>query len=110
MLDQLSSEERLQLMRFVCSFAWADLEIQDAERRTIGSMILRLDLSDEEIVQVQGWLVRPPDPEDIDPLDVPTQHRQLLLDMVLQVISADGHIEESESDTFNLLSQLLHSA
>ncbi|MCC6527150.1 MAG: TerB family tellurite resistance protein, partial [Polyangiaceae bacterium] len=32
MLSKLSKTDRMRLMRFVCSFAWADLEVQNEER------------------------------------------------------------------------------
>ena len=46
-LSQLDLEERLRLMKFVCSFAWADLEIQDEERTMVGKMILSPLLGDD---------------------------------------------------------------
>jgi hypothetical protein len=33
MFQELSRDERLLLLRFVCAFAWTDLEIKDGERR-----------------------------------------------------------------------------
>ena len=36
MPKSLTREDRLRLMKFVCSFAWADLEIQDEERQRLG--------------------------------------------------------------------------
>ena len=38
MLKNLSREDRLQVMRFVCSFAWADLEVQKEEREYIARL------------------------------------------------------------------------
>ena len=48
MLDTLNREDRLQLMRFVCSFAWADLEVTSEEREFIVQLVDRLELDDEE--------------------------------------------------------------
>ena len=48
MLDDLNSEDRLRLMKFICSFAWADLHIQDSERHFVRSMVARLGLSEEK--------------------------------------------------------------
>ena len=59
MLDVLNKEDRLQLMRFVCSFAWADLEIADAERDFIVKMVVRLKLDDEEQEQVRNGVAVP---------------------------------------------------
>jgi uncharacterized tellurite resistance protein B-like protein len=47
MLDQLDREDRLRLMRFVCSFAWADLEVQPEERAFVRRLIARLDLAED---------------------------------------------------------------
>ena len=66
MLDALNREDRLQLMRFVCSFAWADLEIADAERDFIVKLVVRLGLDDEEQEQVANWLEVPPRADDLD--------------------------------------------
>ncbi len=94
-------------MKFVCSFAWADLEIRDSERNFVANLVRRLDLGEDEISQVQGWLTTPPDPEEIDPQDVPPEHRKVFLDVMLQMIAADGELDPAETESFNLLSQLL---
>ncbi len=107
MLNSLSKDERLQLMRFVCSFAWADLEIRDEERVYVADLMRRLDLDEDEEVQVQGWLSRPPAPEDVDPTLIPVEHRQIFLDALLGVLGSDGEIDEAETESFNLLSMLL---
>ena len=58
MLDQLDRRERLRLVQFVCSFAWADFEIQPEERVFISRLIRRLELGEEDDLQVQQWLDR----------------------------------------------------
>jgi uncharacterized membrane protein YebE (DUF533 family) len=107
MLESLSREERLQLMRFVCSFAWADLKIADAERVYIADLISRLELDEAEAHQVEGWLSMPPDPEDVDPTTIPVKHRQIFLDAMLGLVGSDGEIDEAETESFNLLSLLV---
>ena len=47
MLEELDRDERMRLMRFVCSFAWADLEVQSEEKSFVSKMIRRLDLDDD---------------------------------------------------------------
>ena len=84
-------------MRFVCSFAWADLEIRDEERVYVADLMRRLDLDEDEEVQVQCWLSRPPDPEDVDPTLIPVEHRQIFLDALLGVLGSDGEIDEAET-------------
>ena len=107
MLTDLSPDDRLRLMKFVCSFAWADLEIRDSERSFVANLVRRLELGEEESLQVQGWLISPPSPEEIDPYDVPEEHRKVFLEVMLQMIAADGELDPAETETYNLLSQLL---
>jgi len=107
MLDALNREDRLQLMRFVCSFAWADLEITDEEREFIVKMVVRLDLDDEEQDQVAEWLEVPPRADDLDPADIPKEHRQLFLDAAKAMIMSDGNIEDVEAENLIILDQLL---
>lgn len=71
MFDRLDRRDRLRLVEFVCSFAWADLEIQPEERVFIARLIRRLDLDAEEDRQVQQWLERPPRIDDLDPTSIP---------------------------------------
>ena len=107
MLDALNKEDRLQLMRFVCSFAWADLEIADAEREFIVKMVVRLKLDDEEQEQVAQWLEVPPPADDLDPADVPKEHRQLFLAAAKAMILSDGSVEDVEAENLIILDQLL---
>ncbi|MGB5694567.1 MAG: TerB family tellurite resistance protein [Polyangiales bacterium] len=107
MLDALDREDRLQLMRFVCSFAWADLEIADAEREFIVKMVIRLGLDEEEQEQVAGWLEVPPPVDDLDPADIPREHRQLFLDAAKAMIMSDGNVEDVEAENLIILDQLL---
>ncbi|MGB9341132.1 MAG: TerB family tellurite resistance protein [Polyangiales bacterium] len=107
MLDALNREDRLHLMRFVCSFAWADLEITEREREFIVKMVIRLDLDDEEQEQVAQWLEVPPRADDLDPADIPKEHRQLFLDAAKAMILSDGNVEDVEAENLVILDQLL---
>ena len=107
MLDQLDREDRLQLMRFVCSFAWADLEVTAREREFIVKMVDRLDLDDDEREQVDKWLEVPPRPDDLDPEDIPREHRQLFLDAARAMILSDGEVGDVEAENLVILDQLL---
>jgi uncharacterized tellurite resistance protein B-like protein len=102
----LSREDRLRLMKFVCSFAWADLEVQDEERAFVGKMIDYLEL-DADRAQIEGWLRHPPRPEEVDPTDVPREHRELFLDAVRRLVAADDRIHPNEAETLALFEQLL---
>ena len=107
MLANLDREARLQLVKFVCSFAWADLVVTDAEREYVTNLIQRLDLDDEEAVTVRGWLETPPAPDEVDPFDIPHEHRELFLKTMLEIIAADGELAPAETESYNLLSQLV---
>jgi uncharacterized tellurite resistance protein B-like protein len=104
--NALSRSERLQLLRFVTSFAWADLEVTPAERAFIHRLVSRLHLDPEESRQVEGWMKVPPPPDDIDPTTVPHEHRLLLLTVVREMMEADGEVSEEERETLALLEQL----
>ena len=105
-LNELSRSERLQLLRFVTSFAWADLEVTSAERAFIHRLVSRLHLDPEEARQVEGWMKVPPPPDDIDPTTVPHEHRLLLLTVVREMMEADGDISDEERENLELLEQL----
>ena len=94
-------------MRFVCSFAWADLEITEREREFILQLVIRLGLDEEEREQVAGWLEVPPPADDLDPADIPIEHRQLFLDAAKAMILSDGSIEDVEAENLIILDQLL---
>jgi uncharacterized tellurite resistance protein B-like protein len=102
----LSREDRLRLMKFVCSFAWADLEVQDEERAFVAKMIDYLEL-DADRALIEGWLRHPPRPEEVDPTDVPREHRELFLDAVRRLVAADERIDPKEAETLALFEQLL---
>lgn len=107
MLDSLSREERLQLMRFVCSFAWADLEITSQEREFIVHLVERLELDEAEREDVARWLEVPPTADELDPADIPREHRQLFLDAARAMIMSDGEIDDVEAENLVILDQLL---
>ncbi|TNE85524.1 MAG: TerB family tellurite resistance protein [Deltaproteobacteria bacterium] len=94
-------------MRFVCSFAWADLEIADPERTFVADLMQRLELTEEDRTKALEWLAVPPRPEEIDPTEVPREHRQLFLKIVLEMVQADGRIDGDEIETYALFEQLL---
>lgn len=107
MITNLDDTERRRLLAFVCSFAWADAEIQDDERNYISRLVKALGLDHDDQEQVDAWLQYPPDPEEVDPQEVPTEHRQLILAAARDMIESDGVIYESEAETLALLEQLL---
>jgi uncharacterized tellurite resistance protein B-like protein len=106
-LDTLDREERLRLMKFVCSFAWADLEVQDEERDFVRRLVTRLDLDEADRGMVEEWMEVPPRAEEVDPGDIPVEHRQLFLDAVRAMIVADGRVDQDEAENLVLLEALL---
>jgi tellurite resistance protein len=106
MLQDLNREERLQLMRFICSFAWADLEVRAKERAFIKSMVKKLDLSPDEAKEIQKWLEVPPPAELVDPTRIPRAHRELFLKTARQIIASDGEIDPEEQENLALLEAL----
>ncbi len=107
MLSQLSSNDRLRLMKFVCSFAWADLEIQPEERAFIARLIRGLDLERGEEIQIHRWLDLPPAPEGLDPTTIPVEHRRFFVEAVEGVIASDGHISPEERESLAVFKKLL---
>lgn len=105
-LSQLDRAERLRLMRFVCSFAWADLEIQPEERTFVSRMIDRLGLQDDK-AQIEHWLRHPPAPEEVDPTEVPRQHREIFIEAIRGLVEADNVIDPNEREMMTLFEQLL---
>ena len=106
-LKKLNREDRMKLMKFICSFAWADLEVQTEERQFVARMIVRLHLDEDEAAQVQRWLDVPPRAEEVDPNQIPREHRKLFLETAREMIGADGTITEDEEETLQLLEQLV---
>lgn len=106
-MQNLSAKDRLRLMKFVCSFVWADLEVKGSERKFVAKMVKKLALSDEEAELVKGWLKVPPPPEEVDPTKIPKEHRQVFLDTMRDVITADGEVAADEWENLALFEQLL---
>jgi len=106
-LDQLNRNDRLRLVKFVCSFAWADLEIHPEERIFIDRIVRSLELNEEDRSKVDGWMTVPPSPESIDPTRIPTAQRKLFLDSIEGVIISDGAIAPQELENLALLKDLL---
>jgi hypothetical protein len=106
-LSKLNKTDRMRLMRFVCSFAWADLAVDVKERALVKRMVQALRLDAEEKKQVQAWLEKPPRPEEVDPTTVPKGHRQLFVDAAKAMIVADGVVTRDEVEELKLFVALL---
>ncbi len=106
-LSELSKEDRLRLVKFVCSFAWADLEVADTERHFVHRLVRKLKLDPEERRQVEEWLDVPPRPEELDPSEIPREHRATFIAAAREMIQADGAVAEEELENLALFEQLL---
>ncbi len=105
-MQQLSPKDRMRLLEFVCSFAWTDLRVSDAERALIRRIAKALALRPDEIGKVESWLRVPPRAEEVDPTEIPHDHRQLFLDAARAVIEVDG-VNRAELDALSLFEDLL---
>ena len=97
----------MRLMKFVCSFAWADLKIHPSEREFIARMVNRIDLDQEERAQVDHWLEVPPHPQEVDPTSIPIEHRAVFVESIVGLIESDGVVTEEEKDNLELFENLL---
>ena len=106
-LQELTRDERLLLMRFVCSFAWMDLEVKQEERDLVARLVRRLQLDDEEKERVFQWLESPPSPDSVDPALVPREHRMTFLRAVESTVTVDGEVSPEERDALFVFAQLI---
>jgi len=107
MLDMLTVDEKVRLVRFMCSFAWADLDVSERERRMIADLIRMLNLPEGVASEAEGWLDHPPDEEDLDPYDIPLEQRRIFVDAAARMVSADGVVDPMEVENFALFEALL---
>ncbi len=107
MYDELEWDDRLRLLRFACSFAWADLRVGEGERAWLEGLIDALELDEESREQAEAWLEHPPGEEALDPAEIPEAQRQLFLDVLGRMVVADGSVDPMELESYALLAQLL---
>ena len=72
----LPERERLRLLGFVCSFAWADLSVTSEETEYVAKACRELGLGEAGLRKVAEWMSVPPLPEEVDPQSVPSKHRR----------------------------------
>ena len=109
MPETLDRKTRLSLMRFVCSTAWADLEIRPQEREFVVRLVARMGLDGDEKRQVMGWLEVPPPPDEIDPMGIPRAHRDVFMEAIEAVVVVDGEVAPEEREHLDVLKELLSS-
>src|SRR4051812_19955993 len=98
MLEALNADERLLLLQFLCSFAWVDGEVLDAERRFGRRIVQRLELGESDVKEVESWLLAPPDAPD--PARIPEAHRRTFVESVRALIFMDGRVDPAEEEQF----------
>ena len=98
---------RMNLLKFVCSFAWTDLNVAQQERDLVMRIAGRMNLSNPEVQQVAEWLRVPPRAEEIDPTSVPMAHRQVFLQAAELTVKADGRVVPAERDQLAVFRKLL---
>lgn len=106
-LNNLSNEEKLRLVKFVCAFAWADLQVDESERKFVRGLVSNMGLSEDELKKVEGWLDSPPVEDDLDPNEIPDDHRQLFLDAALEMVTADGVVDRMEVENYAIFELLM---
>ena len=103
----MNQADRVKLMKFVCSFAWADLDVGRTEREFVLGLVDGLGLDATERLQVNGWLQCPPNPDEVDPQDVPEEHRGFFLSAARALVERDGKITPEEAESLALFEQHL---
>lgn len=107
MFDALDRGERLLLLRFVCAFAWTDLEVQESERAFVHRLMDRLQLAPEDRAEVEAWLHVAPAPGSIDPSAVPAAHRRTFVEAIRAMMYVDGDVDTEEREQFERLKAAL---
>ena len=107
MFQDLSRDERLLLLRFVCAFAWTDHSIHEGERKFVERLIERMQLSREDRTEALAYLHVAPSPEATNPKLVPKEHRRVFIESVRALIYADADVDAEERDRFEKLKAVL---
>lgn len=107
MLNALTDEEKLRLVRFMSSFAWADLDVTERERNLIRLLVERLGLPAQAAEEAVGWLEHPPSEEDLDPNDIPIEHRRLFVEIATELVGVDGLVDEMAIEALAIFESLL---
>lgn len=104
-IASLDIETRKLLAQAACVAAWSDTSVVEEETDIVLLICDELELGDRETEQVQRWLKH--GPPELDPFSIDPKHREVFLDTVKRVIDSDGRVDPMESETFQLLKELL---
>ena len=81
-------------------------KVLDEEREFVADMVERLELDADEARQVRAWLETPPRADEVDPNQVPTEHREVFVSAARAVLERDGEVTEEEAFTLELFRRL----
>lgn len=97
----------LQICKFLCGVAWADAQVDPAERDYILNLAELMGLSGAQRASVEQWLQLPPDPHDIAPSRLSTSDKHDLIQQALILVNIDGKITTHEERLITLLGKML---
>ena len=104
-LNELNAGARRSLMMLACHAAWSDLAVVQAERDVVTALAKRLQLDEAALADVNRWLAGPP--PEIDPYDLPREHKEVLCATLLEVVEADGVLAPEECETLRLVREFM---
>lgn len=107
MFEEMSRDERMLLLRFVCAFAWTDLTIHQGEQKFVERLLERMQLSRDDRAEALAYLHVAPSPEATNPKLVPKAHRRVFIEAVRALIYADGEVDAEERERFEKLKTAL---
>lgn len=107
MFQKLNKKERMLLLKFVCAFAWADLEVKDSEVKFVKRLMDRLELDEAERAQVDEWLVTAPAPDSVSPGRIPQEHKRVFIESARALMYVDGDIDDDERAQLDRLKEAL---
>jgi uncharacterized tellurite resistance protein B-like protein len=107
MFANLDRDQRMLLLKFVCAFAWTDLEVRDSERAFVERLVARMELDEADREQVEEWLHVAPSPESVDPAKIPPQHKRTFIEAARAIIYADGEVDDEEREQLDRLREAL---
>lgn len=106
MLDKLSQEERVLLLRLLAGFAWADGHVAEEEKRFVRRVMSKLPLTADEVKDAESWLLVAPN-EPVPVSRIAPDHRRVFLETVRALMFMDGKIDPAEEAHFEKLRALL---
>lgn len=104
-VNELDANARRGLMKLAVHAAWSDLTVVPQEREVVLGLAKRLELGEDEVAEVLGWLKGPP--PELDPYHLPRDHKELLCAVLLDVVEADGVLAPEECETLRLIREFL---